>query len=95
MVVSIIKTGLPAITPTDAELKEHGSLHHARTQLMRSPETERNLQIRKHLVTMASDLGLKLMSAREYKRLHTRRSAVGPAVSKPVKVASLACLLNA
>ena len=81
----IIGSGLPAITPTDAELKESGSLHRARIQLMRSPETEGKLQIRKYLDTMSSELGLKLMSAREYKRLHTRGSAVGPAVSKPVK----------
>lgn len=56
--------GLPTITPTEQELKEKGTFRKARLQLMRDPATEGQLQQRKYLDQLASELKLKLIPRR-------------------------------
>jgi len=57
------------ITPTEAELKETGVFQEAQHELMRGPETEWDAQQRKYIDEMASEMGLKLISKREYAQL--------------------------
>lgn len=62
--LSDITGGLPAITPTKAELRESGTYHRAKLQLMRSPATEARLHQLKYLDQMASELKLKVIPQR-------------------------------
>jgi len=62
--LSDITGGLPAITPTKAELRESGVYHRAKLQLMRNPATEAKLHQLKYLDQMASELKLKVIPQR-------------------------------
>lgn len=67
-----IIAGLPAITPTDAELKESGVFHEARLELMRDPGTGALAQQHKYLSEMASELDLKVLEKKSW-RLFQRK----------------------
>lgn len=64
-----ITGNLPAITPTTRELKESGAYQRARIALMRNKATEAQLQQRKYLEDMASELRLKMVPRKELVRL--------------------------
>lgn len=55
---------LPSITPTDAELKESGTYHRARIELMRNKANVAQLQQEKYLNQVASELNLKVIPIR-------------------------------
>lgn len=59
--------GLPAITPTDAELVESGAFHEARIELMTAPETRGLEEQHRYLAEMASELDLKVLEKKSWK----------------------------
>ena len=65
----VIGMGVEPITPTEKELKESGVFREARLQLMRAGETPWRSEQRRYIEDMASEMGLKLMSKKEYKAL--------------------------
>lgn len=60
--------GLPTITPTEAELKESGAYHEARIDLMRREETGAFAQQERYMREMAGEMGLKLVSTKDFQK---------------------------
>lgn len=58
------------ITPIEEELKESGEFHESRLELMRGPETAWESEQRRYIEDMARGMGLRLISKREYAKLH-------------------------
>ena len=57
------------ITPSEAELKESGYTHEARISLMQSPETPWEAEQHRYIHEMASEMGLKVVTKKEYAML--------------------------
>ena len=66
-----IKGDLPAIMPTDAELRESGLWEKARLDLMTTSSKTLSDQ-EQYLNNMASDMGLEVISQKELKELYKR-----------------------
>lgn len=60
--------GLPAITPTEAELKESGVYREARIGLMWGASSEAFAEQERYVSDMASEMGLVLLRKREHKQ---------------------------
>jgi len=56
-------------TSTPAELKESGFMHEARIGLMQSPTTPWEAEQRKYIFEMASEMGYKVITKKEYREL--------------------------
>lgn len=69
--------GLPAITPERHEVSETGGLVRARNELMRSEETRYSGEQRRYLDTMAKEMGLKVLTKREFKQAEKGMGKVG------------------
>lgn len=65
----VIGMGVEPITPTKAELKESGVFQEARVELMRGETTEWDVQQHKYISDMAEEMGLKLITRKEYVQL--------------------------
>lgn len=70
-----MRVGLPAITPTEAELKETGMFYEARRSLM-TVDADVKAQQMSYLEELASELDMRLVSRRDFEKIiHARATS--------------------